>query len=125
VVRRTPCWQSRFRALTGHDGHMKDDGTGVRRIDIASPRGRRYTVVTAAETVTVLLRRNGAIKAGRAPRPGGGGPRLNSDGKILPVEIFEFDVGEAGYVRWAEPDMWFGDGFASATVLSIAADQDD
>jgi hypothetical protein len=106
-----------------HDGPMRDDGTGPRHIDIASPRGTRYTVVTAEEIVTVHLRTNGAIRAGRAPRPDGAGTSLNSDGKILPLEMFEFVVGETGYVRWAEPDTWIGCGFETAVVLWIDAER--
>lgn len=102
---------------------MRDDGTGPRHIDISSPRGTRYTVVTTAEIVSVHLSTTGAIRAGRAPRPDGAGGHLNSDGKILPLELFEFTVGEPGYVRWAEPDLWIGGGFETAVVLWIDAER--
>ena len=47
---------------------------------------------------------------------------MNSDGKILPVEIFEFTVGSVGYVRWNEPNTWVGDRFKAAVVLWIHAE---
>jgi hypothetical protein len=79
---------------------MMDNGLGPKRVRIEFPRGVRYTIVTSEVIVTVRLHADGRMRAGRRPRDQSSVPQVKTAAMALPVAMFEFAVGEPGYVRW-------------------------
>lgn len=99
---------SLYEPIWGHD---------VYRCVPESPRGIRYTVGTKDELIIVLRYRAGMTTAGRGLRRGSTAEPMNADGRMARVRDFSFIVGEVGWVKWAAPDDWVGDGFVTKSPV--------
>ena len=96
---------------------MMDDGLSPRRVDLSSPRGMRYSIVTSLELVQVRIYESGSITAGRAVKKGTVGPQWPTDGRMFPVDIFEFDIGDFGWASWRIQAHWHSTGFVTAAAV--------
>lgn len=99
---------SQYEPRYGHD---------VYRCVPGSPRGVRYTVGTADELIILIRYRAGMTTAGRGLRHGSTAEAMNGDGRMMRVSDFSFIVGEVGWVKWAAPDDWIGEGFATKSAV--------
>ena len=99
---------------------MIGDGRGPSVVDLASPRGFRFTAVTDAELVVVRLYQNGSIRLGRSVARGSPGPYLITDGRMQYVDLFELRVGSTGWWQFRDPDELTGEsGTTTAPILWI------